>query len=167
MAEFAPAVTAGFAPLPFPAPHVHVEPMTLHILKLCVGCDSLDDLAAWQAERRRLAPATPLRHVTRMWPKRGAEILDGGSLYWVIKGQIAARQRITALEPVEGEDGVRRCALVLDPQLVRTDPAPRRPFQGWRYLAPGDAPRDLPEAREGEEELPEELAKALAALGLR
>lgn len=141
--------------------------MALHILKLCVGCESVEDLADWQAERARLLPDGLPRHVTRMWPKRGDEVLDGGSIYWVIKGTVLVRQRILRLDPVEGEDGVTRCAFVLDPELVRTEPAPRRPFQGWRYLAPADAPRDLAPARAGDDALPPDLAEALAELGLR
>ena len=101
--------------------------MTLHILKLCVGCESVEDLADWQAERARLLPGHLPRHVTRMWPKQAEAVLDGGSLYWVIKGSVQVRQRILRLDPVEGEDGITRCALVLDPELVRTEPAPRRP----------------------------------------
>ena len=141
--------------------------MTLHILKLCVGCESIDDLAAWQTERAQTLPGGLPRHVTRMWPKREAELLDGGSIYWIIKGQIAVRQRIVRLDAVQGEDGVKRCALVLDPDLVRVAPAPRRPFQGWLYLTAEDAPRDMPTYRSGDDELPPELAEALAAFGLR
>ena len=78
-----------------------------------------------------------------MWPKRSAELIAGGSLYWVIKGRVLARQRILALEPRRGADGIERCAIRLDPEVVRTLPQPRRPFQGWRYLRPEDAPPDL------------------------
>ncbi len=141
--------------------------MTLHILKLCVGCESVDDLADWQRDRAQTLPDGLPRHVTRMWPKREDALLDGGSIYWIIKGQIAVRQRIRRLEPVQGDDGITRCALVLDPALMRTEPAPRRPFQGWRYLTPEDAPRDLPVYRAGDDELPPELAEALAVFGLR
>jgi len=141
--------------------------MALHILKLCVGCDSVEDLALWQRQRAAELPGGLPRHVTRMWPKRGDEVLDGGSIYWIIKGNVLVRQRILRLEPVEGADGISRCALVFDPALIRTEPAPRRPFQGWRYLPPEDAPRDLPEARPGEETLPPELAEALAEFGWR
>ncbi len=115
----------------------------LHLLKLCVGADTVEDLLDWQAARRDEAPGRPLAHVTRMWPRREAELLDGGSLYWVFKGMVLARQPILGLEPREGVDGVRRCALLLDPAVVRTQSQPRRPFQGWRYLRPEDAPRDL------------------------
>ncbi|MCB1398288.1 MAG: DUF1489 domain-containing protein [Rhodobacter sp.] len=141
--------------------------MTLHILKLCVGCESVEDLEHWQRQRARDLPGGLPRHVTRMWPKRGDAVLDGGSIYWVIKGTVLVRQRILRLDPVEGEDGITRCALVLDPELVRTEPAPRRPFQGWRYLNAEDAPRDLPATRPGEEALPPDLAEKLAEFGWR
>ena len=141
--------------------------MTVHILKLCVGCESIDDLADWQRQRAGERPDGLPRHITRMWPKRGDEVTDGGSIYWIIKGQVSVRQRIVRLDEVVGDDGIRRCALILDPELVRLEPAPRRPFQGWRYLSPEDAPRDLPKFREGDDELPPELAEALAEFGLR
>jgi len=137
-----------------------------HILKLSVGTEAVEDLAAWQASARaRGADGLP-RHVTRMWPKREAEILGGGSLYWVIKGVILCRQRILRLDEVTGSDGIRRCAFVLDPNLIRTNPATKRPFQGWRYLAPADAPADLSAKRAQDDALPPELAGALADIGV-
>lgn len=136
----------------------------LNIVKLCVGCDSPGDLEAWQSQR--WAGENP-QHVTRMWPKRAEELLDGGSIYWVFKGVILARQRLIELRERIGEDGIRRCALVLDPLLVRTVASPRRPFQGWRYLPGGDAPADLPEGRDAESPLPDDVARALAEMGLR
>ncbi|PJN93725.1 hypothetical protein CNY89_18825 [Amaricoccus sp. HAR-UPW-R2A-40] len=84
----------------------------LHLLKLCVGADTVEDLLDWQAARRAEAPDRALAHVTRMWPKREAELLDGGSLYWVFKGLILARQPLLGLAPREGADGIRRCALL-------------------------------------------------------
>jgi hypothetical protein len=141
--------------------------MTLNILKLCVGAESVEDLEQWQREHRHLWPAGRTEHITRMWPKREAEVLDGGSLYWVIKGAILARQRILALEPRRGSDGIERCALVLGTEVIRTEAAPRRPFQGWRYLSPEDSPRDLPKGRAKDDTLPDELARALADIGLR
>ncbi|SNX74396.1 hypothetical protein SAMN05878503_12221 [Cereibacter ovatus] len=142
-------------------------PGHVHILKLCVGAESVEDLVAWQDSQRVRWPEGRPRHITRMWPKRADEIRAGGSLYWVFKGQILARQRILDLEPVTGPDGIERCALVLDPDVIRTSAAPRRPFQGWRYLAPADAPADLPQGRASEETLPPDLAQALAEIGLR
>jgi hypothetical protein len=141
--------------------------MALHILKLCVGAESVEDLTGWQASQRGRWPAGRAVHVTRMWPKREAEILDGGSLYWVIKGLILCRQRILALEEVDEGDGIARCGLHLDLTVQRTTPAPRRPFQGWRYLSPEEAPADLRLSRAREEALPPGLAEALAAFGVR
>ncbi|MCB6178596.1 DUF1489 domain-containing protein [Rhodobacter sp. Har01] len=138
-----------------------------HILKLCVGADSVEDLSDWQESQRPRWPKGRAVHVTRMWPKREAEVLAGGSLYWVIKGVILCRQRILRLERVEGSDGISRCGLVLDAEIIRTEAAPRRPFQGWRYLAPNEAPRDLPTGRAADDPLPPDLARALAEIGLR
>lgn len=140
--------------------------MALNILKLCVGADSVEDLLQWQAQHLGHWPAGRAEHITRMWPKRAEEVLDGGSLYWVIKGQVLARQRILALEPRQGADGIARCALVLDAQVIRTEAAARRPFQGWRYLAAEESPRDLPKGRDLETALPASLAQALAEIGL-
>ena len=136
----------------------------LNLMKLCVGCDDPAELAAWQADRYKGGPA---RHVTRMWPKREAELLDGGSIYWVFKGVMQARQRLLALEEVLGEDGIRRCALILEPGLIRVAAVPRRPVQGWRYLPGTDAPPDLPQGRDSEPNLPPDIARALADMGLR
>lgn len=142
----------------------------LNLVKLCVGAESVEDLAGWQAgrmaERRRAGLDPRPRHVTRMWPRRQDELLRGGSLYWVIRGLILVRQRIEALEPVTGEDGIRRCAIVFDPRLIRVEARPRGAFQGWRYLAAADAPPDLPEGETGEGALPRDLQAALADLGV-
>jgi hypothetical protein len=140
---------------------------TVHILKLCVGTDAVEELIDWQRTRAAQAPDGHPRHVTRMWPRRAHEVLNGGSLYWVFKGLVLARQRILRLDEVVRADGILRCGLVLDPRVVRTEPQPRRPFQGWRYLAPAESPRDLPTARAGDDPLPPELSAALADLGLR
>lgn len=138
----------------------------INILKLCVGADSVEDLVGWQISQRPHWPEGCAVHVTRMWPKREAEVLDGGSLYWVIKGVILARQRIVDLKEVNLGDGIPRCALVLDAEVIRTEAAPRRPFQGWRYLDPKDSPRDLAKGRAKDDPLPPALAQALAELGL-
>ena len=138
----------------------------LHLQKLSVGTETVADLAEWQAGARAQGPDGLPRHITRMWPKRAAELMSGGSIYWVIKGQILCRQPIARLDEVQGGDGIRRCAIVLEPGLVRVVPTLRRPFQGWRYLAPGYAPRDLPEGRRGEAALPPEMSAALAEIGV-
>jgi hypothetical protein len=139
----------------------------LHLLKLCVGADSVEDLSDWQESQRPHWPKGRAVHITRMWPKREAEVLSGGSLYWVIKGVILCRQRLLALEEVTGADGITRCALVLDATITRTEAAPRRPFQGWRYLPGPEAPRDLPQGRAADDALPVDMARALAEIGLR
>lgn len=139
----------------------------VNLLKLCVGAERVEDLEVWQA-RRAASTADGLPcHVTRMWPRRADEVLRGGSLYWVFKGVILARQRILRLDPQTGDDGVTRCAIVMEAQITRTEAAPRRPFQGWRYLDPADAPRDLEAARGGDDDLPAPLRAALAEIGVR
>lgn len=137
----------------------------LNILKLCVGADSVEDLENWHTAHRHIWPKGQTEHITRMWPKR-PEVLEG-SLYWVIKGVIQARQKFVALEERQGSDGIKRCAFVLEAQVIRTEAAPRRPFQGWRYLDPADSPRDLSAARAMDDVLPADLARALAEIGLR
>ena len=143
--------------------------MALHILKLCVGADSIDDLREWVAERSMMAIAAGLEphsvHTTRMVPKRIEEIVDGGSLYWVIKGQVQARQKIIDSRPFTGNDGITRCNLILGPEVVETALQPRRAFQGWRYLKSEEAPADLA-ALGGGNDLPPELKRELAELGL-
>ena len=139
----------------------------INLLKLCVGADSVEDLTDWQQDQRPRWPEGRAIHVTRMWPKREAEVLSGGSLYWVIKGVILCRQRLVGLEQLTGEDGITRCALVLDAEIIRTEAAPRRPFQGWRYLDPAEAPRDLARGRALDDALPVDMARALAEIGLR
>lgn len=142
-----------------------------HLIKLCVGAESVEDLSRWQVANRPHWPGGKPRHVTRMWPKREAELLGGGSLYWVIKGLVLCRQSVTGLEAVTGSDGISRCALILDPEIIATETLTRRAFQGWRYLSPEDAPRDLPAGRAAsraeDDVLPPELARALAEIGLR
>ena len=101
-----------------------------------------------------------------MWPKREDALLNGGSIFWVIKGFLQCRQRILQLDEMIGSDGIRRCAIVLDPEVIRTTTAKKRPFQGWRYLTVADAPVDLAAQRENEDQLPPELANALADIGV-
>ena len=136
----------------------------VHLLKLCVGADSVEDLVEWYRTR---PSAGERRHVTRMWPRRAADLMAGGSLYWVIKGVILCRQRILRLDEARGADGILRCGIVMDPEVIRTEAAARRPFQGWRYLEAEDAPRDLPKERAADSALPEAMALALSEIGLR
>ena len=144
--------------------------MALHILKLCVGCDSVEDLEEWIAERleerRRSGQPAEHFHTTRMRPSRAGEIIDGGSLYWVIKGNVQCRQRLQDVRPFVDGQGISRCRLVLDPTVVRTMWQPRRAFQGWRYLKPADAPADLAAAGKGMLDMPPALRRELAELGL-
>jgi len=139
----------------------------VHLVKLSVGSDDLDDHLSWYASGRANGPDGQPRHITRMWPKRADEVLAGGSLYWVIKGMILCRQRILRLDEVAGDDGIARCAIVLDRTAVRVSPTPRQPFQGWRYLDPATAPPDLTLSRAGEDDLPPALSAALAEIGVR
>ena len=142
----------------------------LNLLKLCVGVDEVQDLARWQEhrlkERKSLKQPAELFHTTRMVPKRAGEIVTGGSLYWVIKGNVQVRQLITEIRPFKDEEGIRRCHLVLDPELVLTQFQPRRPFQGWRYLEAKDAPKDLPKGAQSSGAIPEEMRQDLQELGL-
>ncbi len=139
----------------------------LHLMKLCVGADSVEDLTGWIASQAGRWPAGRSVHVTRMWPRRADEVLAGGSLYWVVKGAVLCRQTILALTPVTGEDGTPRCAIEMDARVIRTRAVPRRPFQGWRYLPAAEAPPDLICARAREDALPAGLAEAMAGFGLR
>ena len=143
--------------------------MPLHLLKLCVGCDSIRDLEEWieenQAHFRRLGRRYEQTHTTRMMPRR-MEALGGGSLYWVIKGQMACRQRLLAIRPFTDGDGIGRCHLVLEPMVIPIEPRPCRPFQGWRYLENGDAPRDIGRSSGDLDVMPEGLRRELVELGL-
>ncbi len=138
--------------------------MTLHLIKLSVGSESVASLARWQAGR--LARTGRLFHKTRMMPRRGEELLDGGSIYWVIRGIVRARQRLVGLECEPDEAGRPYTLLLHDPELVRTLPRRHRPFQGWRYLLPQDAPPDLRDLPQGIVDLPPEMAAELCELGL-
>jgi hypothetical protein len=145
--------------------------MPLHLIKLAVGCDSVRDLKERVAERMATArkKGLPQRHVhiTRMTPKREEELLAGGSLYWVIRGEIAAREKIIALEPFRDKDGIGRCRIVMQPKVFAVSPRPMRPFQGWRYLNPDTAPPDLGKAAaKGVAAMPEPLRRELRDLGL-
>ena len=144
--------------------------MPLHLLKLCVGAESIADLEARIAERLRLRAAArePREqiHTTRMVPKRIDELRDEGSLFWVIKGQLCARQRLLDVRPFTDTDGIGRCHLVLEPVVVPVLPRPCRPFQGWRYLAADVAPCDLAGGLAEAADMPEPMRYALRELCL-
>ena len=136
-----------------------------------VGCDSVKDLKDWIAERMKAAKKKGLPqhhvHVTRMVPKRGDEIVSGGSLYWVIKGEIAAREKIIAIEPFRDKDGIGRCRIVMQPKVIAVSPRPMRPFQGWRYLKEDAVPPDLTKtSASGLAAMPEPMRRELRELGL-
>jgi hypothetical protein len=154
----------------------------LHLIKLCVGCDSVRDLEEWIKEKLRARGNSGAgkggrgsgsghgrrerNHTTRMVPKRGAEIIDGGSLYWVIRGHIMCRERILDIRPFTDADGIGRCHIVLDCKPVLVEPRPYRAFQGWRYFEAKEAPRDLDRAAPGARDMPEDLRRELRGLGL-
>lgn len=143
--------------------------MPLNLIKLCVGIDDLQELRDWQAQRlarMRAAGEMPqLRHVTRSWPRRAQEVLEGGSLYWVIRGIIRARQPVIGFEEaLDPQEGIRRCAILLSEDLVETEPRPCRAFQGWRYLEARDAPADRTGGGMGD--LPAEMEAELRSLGI-
>ncbi|MEI9899502.1 MAG: DUF1489 domain-containing protein [Hyphomicrobium sp.] len=144
--------------------------MVLHLIKLCVGVDSVEELADWQAtriaEQKRAGKPPKIWHTTFQTPKREAELLDGGSIYWVIKGSVQARQRLAGFEPGEKSDGRPGRRILLDPVLVPVRPVPRRAFQGWRYLDAKDAPPDLGRNDKALAAMPPKLRRELAELGL-
>lgn len=138
----------------------------LHIMKLAVGVRDVAQLAEWQAARVVVDP--PLRHRTRNFPRRADEVVDGGSIYWVIGGAMLVRQRIVDIIHDIRDDGSACAALVFDPVLVPVAGRPVKAFQGWRYLAAADAPPDIAamQAAQGAEALPAEMLRELRALGL-
>jgi hypothetical protein len=144
--------------------------VALHLIKLCVGCDSVKDLEDWIREKQRERRKSGLKrehvHRTRMVPKRADELTDGGSLYWVIRGAVMCRQPFINVRPYVDKAGVGRCQLVLEPKLVLVEPRPWRAFQGWRYLEVKDVPRDLDRAAPGAKVMPEALRRELRELGL-
>ena len=145
--------------------------MPLHLIKLAVGCDSVKELKGWVAERMQTAKkkGLPLRHIhiTRMTPKRVEQLLAGGSLYWVIRGEIAAREKLIAIEPYRDRDGIGRCRLVMQPKVFAVSPRPMRAFQGWRYFTDDATPPDLGKAAAASvAAMPEPMRRELRDLGL-
>ncbi len=134
--------------------------MTVNIIKLCVGADSIEELADWQ--KKRYAKEKYAMHITRQTPKRAEKVLDGGSLYWVINGFISVRQKIMDLREVD-KNGIPSCGIMLDKKLVRVEPRPRKAFQGWRYFEVGDVPKDLDTKNM---DMDDKLLRKLAELGL-
>jgi hypothetical protein len=139
----------------------------IHMIKLCVGVSTLQELEDYRDERAHWWDADYGEdvhvHRTRMMPKRAAEMEGLASIYWVISGQVVCRQPILRLARFTNAEGIDYCDIIMAPDMVRTVPYPKRPFQGWRYLRPEDAPPDLA-ANENAESLA--LAADLAKLGL-
>jgi hypothetical protein len=144
--------------------------MTIHLIKLCVGVDTVAELAEWQAQRLKRLAREKKRvehcHRTLQMPRRRDEVIDGGSLYWVIKGFVLVRQRVLDLRPDAKDDGTACCGIVLDAELVATRPHPRRAFQGWRYLDPADAPDDITGFADSADDMPLAMRKDLRELRL-
>ena len=140
--------------------------MAVNLVKLSVGSESIASMTAWQRTARAKGPDGHPRHVTRMWPRRADELLAGGSIYWVVKGAILCRQPVLRLDEVRRADGIARCGIVLKPGLIPVVPVVKRPFQGWRYLSPEDAPEDMDPAHAAEAPLPAGLSVALAEIGV-
>lgn len=147
--------------------------MTVYLLKMAVGIDSVEHLAAVQKQRLERANAPggtgDLRHFTRHMPRRAGEVSAGGSMFWIIKGYVRARQNILGIEHVVGREGAeerKRCALILDPDLVKTELSAHKPIQGWRYLDPAGAPPDMNISAPAATSLPPDMAAELRALGL-
>ncbi len=142
----------------------------LNLVKLCVGIASIEELQAnidFRVEQKRAkGKSTEQIHTTRMVPKRRDELLEKGSLYWVIKGNVQVRQILIDIRPFVDKEGIRRCDIVMEPRLIATYWQPRRAFQGWRYLKPEDAPLDIGNSKGGLIELPPELRLELSNLGL-
>jgi hypothetical protein len=137
----------------------------LHLIKLCVGADSVADLEDWIKQKTKGGKKERI-HTTRMVPKRAEELTDGGSLYWVIRGEVTCRERILDIRPFTDKDGVGRCRIVMDGKPVLVEPRPRAAFQGWRYLEHKEAPRDLARAAPGASRMPEAMRRELRELGL-
>tara|TARA_Y100001968_G_scaffold309702_1_gene329795 strand:- start:223 stop:669 length:447 start_codon:yes stop_codon:yes gene_type:complete len=142
----------------------------VNLVKLCVGARTISDLAKWQEQKCKLEATDngtgKIAHVTRMRPKREKDLISGGSIYWVFKGFIMARQRILTLEEYSSKDGIKRCALILGDEIFKTEPKPKRAFQGWRYLSPSDAPKDIGKFNITEDQLPHNLQVELVKLGV-
>jgi hypothetical protein len=146
------------------------SPMSEHLIKLAVGCDGIADLEEWIEETRllfkRLGRPYEQLHTTRMNPRRLTALTLETSLYWVIKGQLLCRQRLMEIRPFTDSEGIGRCHLVLEPLVHPVRPRPMRPFQGWRYLTAKDAPPDLAGRGDQAAEMPEDLRRELAGMGL-
>ena len=136
----------------------------VNLVKLCVGATTVSEL--YYSQQRRLETTGFVSHVTRMWPKRAKELVSGGSIYWVFRGLILARQEIVEMKEILGQDKIRRCSLILNHEIFRTEPRPKKPFQGWRYLTPEHAPKDICKFQSEETEIPYHMQLELSKLGV-
>lgn len=144
--------------------------MTVHLVKIAVGADSIEDIAEFQKQRRAKLKAERgkpiLIHKTRNMPKRESEIIKAGSIYWIVKGFIRVRQRILGFEKRADKEGRPYCEIRLDPKLVRTVPLAHKPIQGWRYMEMDAVPADLTGKAAKSDEMPPEMMMQLRELGL-
>lgn len=144
--------------------------MTVHLVKIAVGAESVEDIAEFQKQRRAKLKAERgkpiLVHKTRNMPKRESEIVKAGSIYWIIKGFIRVRQRILGFEKRADKEGRPYCEIRLDPKLVRTVPLAHKPIQGWRYMEADVVPADLTGKAAKADEMPPEMMMQLRELGL-
>ncbi len=143
----------------------------INLIKLCVGAENVSDLYNWQKNRiipkkigNTKSSATFL--VTRMRPKRETEILNGGSIFWVFRGLILARQKILGIDKYIEEDSVLRCKIILDREIILTEPHQKKPFQGWRYLNQKDTPKDREIFSNTKTQLPLKIEKELSLIGI-
>ena len=141
--------------------------MPIHIRKLSVGSDSVESMQEWQNQNKEFRDGK-IWHTTRNWPRRGEELLNGGSMYWIIKGVMQVRQPIIGFdeEPADDPDKKPYCRIMLAPELILTKAWPHRPFQGWRYLKPEDAPPDIEGGARSEDDMSAEMEAELRELGL-
>ena len=139
----------------------------INLIKINVGSSNVDDIKNWQlANREKWADKKP-RHITRMWPKRQQEILNGGSIFWVVKGYIIARQKIIGMEEFYRNKTIRCCALIFDNTIFETEIVRKRPFQGWRYLEKEQSPADLALENHNNDSIPSQLLAKLSDIGVR
>jgi hypothetical protein len=138
---------------------------SLHLLKMAVGVSDVEELRRFRAARLKERGASWV--YTRNRPRRAAEVLAGGSIFWVIRGKVQVRQRVTGFRVERDDNGRAYCLIEVDPDLVETLWRPWRPFQGWRYLSPADAPPDRRGGGAGDETaIPAPMLAELRALGL-
>ena len=115
--------------------------MTVHLKKLAVGISSIENLK----DRQSFIFDTygEIINFTRNKPKRVDELIEGGSLYWIINRKVFVRQKILEIKSFVLEDGKKSAGIVLQNKLIRVRPVSMKPFQGWRYYQKSDVPTDI------------------------